>query len=438
MKINKAYRFRLEPNAEQQVILNHLVGSARFVWNQLLAISFEMLSKNEFINATVLVNKIIDLKRNPDFGFLKTHANAVTLQQKARDLAAAWSRFFDPKTHSRYKQAKAKKPRKPKFFKLANGTDMPLKPLMPRFKRKNDGRDSIRLVQFAKYCRLEANLVKLPNGLGLVKFRKSQDIKGTIKNVTISKQGGHWFVSFGTEQELSQKPVHPSKSAVGIDLGVSKLVTTSNGEVIKPKNSFKTNQKKLAKLQRQLSKKVLFSQNWKKQNRKIQKLHHHIANIRRDYLHQISTSLSKNHAMIVCEDLKVANMSKSASGTIANQGRNVKAKSGLNRSILDQGFSMLVDMLEYKQQWRGGLLVKVNPKFTSQTCFKCKHVAKENRQTQAKFECINCGHQANADINAACNILAVGHTVLSVEDRCSKDRPMKQKTCDAARPSPKS
>ena len=429
MKINKAYKFRLEPNAEQEVILNNLVGSARFVWNQVLAVSFEMFAKNEFINATNLVNKIMDIKANPEFAFLKTSSNAVSLQQKIRDLASAWSRFFDSKVHARLKENK-KKPKKPKFFKLADGTEIQLRPLMPRFKRKSDGCDSIRLVQFDKYCRVEGNRVKLPNGVGFVKFRKSQDILGIIKNVTISKKSGHWYVSFGTERELEQNPIHPSKTAIGIDLGITKFITTSNADVIQPKNSFKTNQAKLAKLQRQLSRKVLFSQNWKKQNRKIQKLHHHIANIRHDYLHKISTDISKNHAMIVCEDLKVVNMSRSASGTLENKGRNVKAKSGLNKSILDQGWSMALTMLEYKQQWQGGLLIKVNPRYTSQTCFKCKHVAKENRQTQAKFECVECGYIANADVNAARNILAAGHAVLSVEGRCSKGRPLKQKTCD--------
>ena len=429
MKINKAYKFRLEPNTEQEIVLNNLVGSARFVWNQMLAISFEMFAKDEFINATNLVNKIMGLKSNPDFEFLKSSSNAVSLQQKVRDLASAWSRFFDPKVHARLKENK-EKPRKPKFFKLADGTEIQLRPLMPRFKRKSDGRDSIRLVQFDKYCRVEGNRVKLPNGIGLVKFRKSQDIIGTIKNVTIGKKSGHWYVSFGTERELAENPRHPSKSAIGLDMGISKLLTTSNGEYIKPKNSFKTNQIKLAKLQRGLAKKVTFSENWKKQNRKIQKLHHHIANIRHDYLHKITTSISKNHAMIACEDLKVANMSKSASGTVENKGRNVKAKSGLNKSILDQGWGMMVNMLEYKQQWRGGLLIKVNPRYTSQTCFECKHVAKENRQTQSKFECVKCRYVANADFNAARNILAAGHAVLSAEGGCSKGRPLKQKTSD--------
>ncbi len=429
MKINKAYKFRLEPNADQEVILNNLVGSARFVWNQMLAISFEMFAKNEFINATNLVNKIMDIKANPEFMFLKTNSNAVSLQQKIRDLASAWSRFFDPKTHARLKENK-KKPKKAKFFKLADGTEIQLRPFMPRFKRKSDGRDSIRLVQFDKYCKVQGNRVKLPNGVGLVRFRRSQEIVGVIKNVSISKKSGHWYVSFGTERELEQNPIHPSKTAIGIDLGVTKFITTSNAEVIQPKNSFKTNQVKLAKLQRQLSHKVLFSQNWKKHNRKVQKLHHHIANIRHDYLHKITTSISKSHAMIACEDLKVANMSKSASGSMDKKGRNVKAKSGLNKSILDQGWGMALNMLEYKQQWQGGLLIKVNPRFTSQTCFECKHVAKGNRRTQAKFECVECGYIANADVNAARNILAAGHAVLSAEGRCGKGRPMKQKTCD--------
>ena len=429
MKINKAYKFRLEPNVEQEIILNNLVGSARFVWNQMLAISFEMFANNELINATNLVNKIMDIKNNPDFAFLKTSSNSVSLQQKIRDLASAWSRFFDPKVHARLKENK-KKPRKPKFFKLSDGTEIQLRPLMPRFKRKSDERDSIRLVQFDKYCRIEGNRVRLPNGIGLVKFRKSQDIIGTIKNITISKKSGHWYVSFGCERELTENPRHPTTSAIGLDMGITKLITTSNGETIQPKNSFKANQIKLAKLQRQLSKKVLFSQNWKKKKNKIQKLHHHIANIRHDYLHKITTTISKNHAMIACEDLKVANMSKSASGTMEKKGINVKAKSGLNKSILDQGWGMMVNMLEYKQQWRGGLLIKVNPRYTSQTCFKCKHIAKENRRTQSKFECVKCGHKANADVNAARNILAAGHAVLSAEGGCIKGRPMKQKTCD--------
>ena len=425
MKINKAYKFRLEPNAEQELVLNKLLGSARFVWNQILAISFDMFAKNERINKVNLVNKIPELRKKPECAFLENSSNGVSLQQKVRDLGDAWGKFFDKKEQAKLKQ-KPFKAKKPKYFKLADGGEVQLRPLMPRFKKKSDGYDSIRIVQFNRYCWVKGNQVKLPNDIGIVKFIKSQDILGEIKNVTISKHVGKWYISFGVENTI-EKPIHPSKSAIGVDLGIKKLVTTSNGQVFEPINSFKANQVKLARLQRKLKKKTKFSENWKKLNLKINKLHHHIANIRHDYLHKVTTTLSKNHAMIVVEDLKVANMSKSANGTPEKQGKNVKAKSGLNKSILDQGWSMLVGMLEYKQQWRGGLLVKVNPKYTSQTCSSCSHVAKENRLTQAKFECVECGFSENADINASRNILAVGHIVLSVEGGCGKGRPAKQK-----------
>ena len=134
MKINKAYKFRLEPNADQEVVLNNLVGCARFVWNQMLALSFEMFARNEHINAVNLVNKITALKKNPEYAFLALHSNAVSLQQKVRDLASAWVKFFDTKEHARLKENK-RKPKKPKFFKLNDGTEIQLRPLMPRFKK---------------------------------------------------------------------------------------------------------------------------------------------------------------------------------------------------------------------------------------------------------------------------------------------------------------
>ena len=428
MKINKAYKFRLEPNAEQELVLNKLLGSARFVWNQILAVSFEMLANNERINKVNLVNKIPELRKRPECAFLENSSNGVSLQQKVRDLGDAWGKFFDKKEQAKLKQ-KSFKPKKPKFFKLPDGTGLQLRPLMPRFKKKSDGYDSIRIVQFNRYCWVKGDQVKLPNDIGIVKFRKSQDILGEIKNVTISKHVGKWYISFGVENTI-EKPIHPSKSAIGVDLGINKLVTTSDGQIFDPINSFKANQVKLARLQRKLRKKNKFSQNWKKLNLKINTLHHHIANIRHDYLHKVTTTLSKNHAMIVVEDLKVANMSKSAKGSIEKKGKNVKAKSSLNKSILDQGWSMLVGMLEYKQQWRGGLLVKVDPRYTSQTCSSCGHVAKENRLTQANFSCVECGFGENADINASRNILAVGHTVLSVEGGCGKGRLAKQKASE--------
>ncbi|MGL6424216.1 RNA-guided endonuclease InsQ/TnpB family protein, partial [Aeromonas caviae] len=133
-----------------------------------------------------------------------------------------------------------------------------------------------------------------------------------------------------------------------------------------------------------------------------------------------------NHAMIVIEDLKVASMSKSAAGTTSQPGRNVRAKSGLNRSILDQGWFELRRQLEYKQAWRGGQVLAINPAYTSQQCACCGHTAKDNRQTQSQFKCAACGYEANADVNGARNILAAGHAVLACGGVVQSGRPMKQ------------
>ena len=207
---------------------------------------------------------------------------------------------------------------------------------------------------------------------------------------------------------------------------MAELATLSDGTVLEPVNSFQKNQKKLARLQRQLSRKVKFSHNWQKQKRKIQRLHSRIANIRRDYLHKVTTTVSKNHAMIVIEDLKVSNMSKSAAGTVSQPGRNVRAKSGLNRSILDQGWYEMRRQLEYKQLWRGGQVLAVPPAYTSQRCACCGHTAKENRLSQSKFRCQICGYTANADVNGARNILAAGHAVLARGGMEQSGRPLKQ------------
>ncbi len=123
--------------------------------------------------------------------------------------------------------------------------------------------------------------------------------------------------------------------------------------------------------------------------------------------------LSKNQAIIVVEKLKVGNMSRSGKGTEKKPGRNVRAKSGLNRAILDQGWGKFLRQLSYKQERRGGLLISVNPHYTSQMCNCCGFVDSSNRKSQADFKCIACGHEDHADVNAAKNILAAGHAVFA-------------------------
>lgn len=195
-------------------------------------------------------------------------------------------------------------------------------------------------------------------------------------------------------------------------MGVARFATLSSGEYFEPVNAFKNLKGKLAKLQRQLKNKIKFSRNWQKLKAKIAKLHHKISNIRKDFLHQTSSKISKNHAMIYVEDLQVSNMAKSAKGTAEEHGKNVKQKSGLNRAILDQSWFEFRRQLGYKTQWLGGSLVAVPPQNTSRTCPCCGHTAKENRPTQADFKCIDCGYTEHADVVGALNVLARGRTIV--------------------------
>lgn len=374
--------------------MRRFAGSCRFVFNRALALQKDRLECGEKKLGYAGMCRLLTDWRNSEATAWLGDGPVHPMQQTLKDLERAYTNYFA---------------RRAEF---------------PRFKKKGQG-DSFRYPD-PKQIKLdqENSRILLPK-LGWLRYRNSRQVTGIVKNVTVSQSCGKWYISIQTECEVSV-PLHPSTSMVGLDAGVAKLATLSDGTVFEPVNSFQKNQKKLAKLQRQLSRKVKFSNNWQKQKRKIQRLHSHIANIRRDYLHKVTTTISKNHAMIVIEDLKVKNMSKSAAGTVKQPGRNVRAKSGLNRSILDQGWYEMRRQLEYKQLWRGGQVLAVPPAYTSQRCACCGHIAKENRSSQSKFECLACGYTANADVNGARNILTAGHAALACGGMVQSGRPLKQ------------
>ncbi|OKX17096.1 transposase [Escherichia coli] len=392
MKRLQAFKFQLRPGGQQECEMRRFAGACRFVFNRALARQNENHEAgNKYIPYGKMASWLVEWKNATETQWLKDSPSQ-PLQQSLKDLERAYKNFF----------------RKRAAF--------------PRFKKRGQN-DAFRYPQGVKLDQ-ENSRIFLPK-LGWMRYRNSRQVTGVVKNVTVSQSCGKWYISIQTESEVST-PVHPSASMVGLDAGVAKLATLSDGTVFEPVNSFQKNQKKLARLQRQLSRKVKFSNNWQKQKRKIQRLHSCIANIRRDYLHKVTTTISKNHAMIVIEDLKVKYMSKSAAGTISQPGRNVRAKSGLNRSILDQGWYEMRRQLEYKQLWRGGQVLAVPPAYTSQRCACCGHTAKENRLSQSKFVCRDCGYTANADVNGARNILAAGHAVLACGGMVQSDRPLKQ------------
>jgi putative transposase len=263
-----------------------------------------------------------------------------------------------------------------------------------------------------------------------MRYRNSRDILGDLRNITVSQTGGKWFVSIQTEREVEQ-PVPTATTAIGIDVGIARFATMSDGNFIAPVNSFKKHQQRLARYQRRMSRKVKFSNNWKKAKVCVQKIHTCIANARKDFLHKTTTTISKNHALVCIEDLQVRNMSRASKGNSEQHGKRVRQKSGLNRAILDQGWGEFRRQLAYKVSWNGGMLLVVPPHHTSQTCSCCGHVSKDNRQTQAKFLCVECGYENHADVVGAINVLERGYRLLACGESVQSGRSMKQEPTEA-------
>jgi putative transposase len=284
----------------------------------------------------------------------------------------------------------------------------------PRFKRKGRG-DSFRFPDPKQIQLDQANSrLSLPK-LGYLRYRNSREVLGELRNVTVSPAGGKWFASIQTQREVEQ-PIPTATSAIGIDLGIARFATLSDGSHVAALRSFRKHQKRLARYQRRMARKTRFSSNRKKARARVQKIHLGIANARKDFLHQASATISKNHALVCIEDLQVLNMSKSATGTVEKPGKNVRAKAGLNQSSLDQGWFAFRRQLEYKMAWSGGRLLAVPPHHTSRTCPCCGQVAKESRKTQARFLCVACGYANHADVVGAINILARGMKTLEGPD----------------------
>lgn len=223
-----------------------------------------------------------------------------------------------------------------------------------------------------------------------------------------------------------QDPVHPSNSCIGIDVGVIHFATLNDGQHIAPINSLKQKEKALAKYQKRLSRKQRFSKNWHKARKKVAKVHRDIRHVRSDFLHKVSTDLCKKHAVICIEDLNIKKMTASHKGTQENPGQYVSQKSRLNKRILDQGWGLFRRLLEYKTRWLGAKLIQVPPRYTSQECPSCGHIASMNRASQAKFHCSSCHYENNADCIGALNILERGLRLLACGETMHVGCSMKQ------------
>ncbi len=379
----QAFKFELTPNGEQVRKMRSFAGACRFVYNKALALQkANHEAGQKFVGYVPMAKHLTEWRNGIETPWLKD-APVHPQQQTLKDLDRAYGNFF------------------------AKRADF------PRFKKKGQG-DSFRYPD-PKQFKLDQRIsrIYLPK-LGWIRYRNSREVLGALKNVTVSQANGRWFFSVQTERHV-EAAVPVSTSAVGIDMGIARFATLSDGSYLAPLNSFKRHEAALRRAQQAMSRKQKFSSNWKKAKARVARVHSRIANARRDYLHKATTTISQNHAMVCIEDLQVRNMSRSSAGSREAPGRSVKAKSGLNKAILDQGWFEFRRQLAYKLTWNGGYLVVVPPKNTSRTCPCCGHVDAGNRLSQAVFACVACSHEAHADVVGAINVLRAGHARFACE-----------------------
>ncbi len=362
--IHKSYKFRIYPTKEQEILLSKHFGHCRFIFNRMLSDRKEKYlndktSLNYYDNAKTLT----ELKKEDEYVWLK-EVNSQSLQASIRNLDIAYKSFFN-------KQNK-----------------------FPRFKSKYD-KQSFKIPQNVI---VENNKLVIPKFKEGIKIRLHRELEGNPLFATISKNlTGKYYVAITCEVEYSQ--FKKTSKSVGIDTGIKELAILSDGSSYENIKSLKNKLKKLKHEQRQLSKKQKGSGCRIKQKQKLAKVHEQITNIRKDYLHKVSTEIVKNHDIISVEDLAVKNIMKNHC---------------LAQAMADVSLGTFYIMLEYKSNWNGRSFVKIDRFFpSSKTCSKCGWIKQDLELKHREWICESCETHQDRDINAAKNILKQGLNILS-------------------------
>ena len=365
--ILRAYKYRIYPNKKQQELINKTIGCCRFVYNYYLNKKIELYkTEQKSINYNACANDLKNLKNQ--YEWLK-EVDSISLQQTLKDLDTAYQNFFR---------------------RIKNGEK---EVGFPKFKTKKNPKQSYKTQNVNSNIKIKNNKIKLPK-LGLVKFANSRCFNGRITSCTISKTNtGKYFVSVLVEEEIQE--LSQNNNVIGFDLGVREYMTISDGEIINNPKILSKYEKKLIKLQRQLSRKKIGSNRYKKHSKKIAKLHEKIRNIRTDFLQKLSTRIIQENQLIISEDLNVK-------GMVQNHR--------LAKAINDVSWSEFIKMIEYKANWYGRTYHKINRFYaSSQTCNICGYKNVDTKDLNVrKWVCPECGTNHDRDNNAAINILNQG------------------------------